>query len=252
MEVQKLRFAYNGCGDILKGVDMAAEEGDVLTLIGPNGSGKSTLIKCLAGILRYREGKALLGGRDLRGIGGRERAKMIGYVPQSESRGFPATVTDTVLMGRKPHISWAPTNKDMDIVMGIIEMMGLEELALRDVNKLSWGQRQKVMIGRALAQEPEFLLLDEPTSNLDLRHQLEVLNIVRRQAKEGVTSIMAIHDLNMVGRFCDRIVMLNDGEVHSSGGHEVICEENIESVYGVRCSIDDLNGWRRVTPESIV
>ena len=149
-----------------------------MSLVGPNGSGKTTLIKCIDRILKPR-GSILLDGLELERMSRQEVARQIGYVPQSSSTPLATTVFDTVLMGRRPHISWRVADSDLDKVAEVLEKLHLEDLAMRDFAQLSGGQKQKVLIARALAQEPAVLLLDEPTSNLDMRHQLEVMEIVR-------------------------------------------------------------------------
>ena len=242
-------FAYNGGPLVLEDVDIELRKGEILALVGPNGSGKSTLLKCLADFHRPERGKILMDGQLITDYSLNEKAKKLGYVPQIENISFPSTVFDTILMGRKPYISWKPSKKDKQIVSDIIEKLELNDLAMRDINELSGGQRQKVFIARALAQQPDIMLLDEPTSNLDLKHQLEVLNIIREQTKKGISSIIAIHDLNMAIRYSDKIVMLKEGNVYASGGMEVVNTENIEEVYEVKVHVGDHAGWLTVTPD---
>jgi iron complex transport system ATP-binding protein len=160
-------------------------------------------------------------------------ARTMGYVPQMEGRSFPSTVFDAILLGRRPHIQWAPSESDLRKVSEVIDLLRLEDIALRDINRLSGGQRQKVIIGRALAQEPKILLLDEPTANLDLRHQMEVMDIVKEQSRQGMMVLMSIHDLNLAARYCERIIMLQEGRVFAAGGREVLTPETIRSVYGI-------------------
>ncbi|MGM0510536.1 MAG: ABC transporter ATP-binding protein [Thermoplasmatota archaeon] len=252
LEAQGIDFAYNGGPLVLKDVGLELNGGEIVALVGPNGSGKSTLLKCLADFHRPNKGSVRLDGRDITDLSLEEKARKVSYVPQIEKTSFPSTVFDTVLMGRKPYIAWKPSKKDIEIVSGLLEKLGLEKLAMRDINELSGGQRQKVFIARALAQHPDVMLLDEPTSDLDLKHQLEVLDIIKEQTHEGISALIAIHDLNMAVRYSDRIIMLREGEVFASGGMEIITPENIEEVYEVKVYVGEHAGWLTITPDKPV
>ncbi|MBS3781285.1 MAG: ABC transporter ATP-binding protein [Candidatus Thermoplasmatota archaeon] len=252
LEIKDLNFSYDGHEKVLEDVSISLERGNILAIIGPNGSGKTTLLKCIGNILIPQKGSIDLDGESLDSYERQDIARKIGYVPQVESRGFPSTVYDTILMGRKPYISWEPSEKDLKIVSQIIRKLGLESISMKEINELSGGQRQKVFVGRALAQQPNLLLLDEPTSDLDLKHKLEVLNIIRHQVDQGISAILAIHDLNMALRYSDRIVMLKEGSVYDSGGLDVVTQENIESVYGVKVYITEHESWLTVTPDKPV
>lgn len=249
LEARNVDFEYNEGPLVLDDVDIELNESEILALVGPNGSGKSTLLKCLADFHRPKKGVVKVDGKDITDYTLNEKARKIGYVPQIENISFPSTVFDTILMGRKPYISWKPTRKDKEMVSDLIEKMELSDFAMRDINELSGGQRQKVFVARALAQNPEIMLLDEPTSNLDLKHQLEVLNIIKEQTKRGISSIIASHDLNMAIRYSDRIVILKEGKVFASGGMEVVNQNNIRDVYEVNVHVGDHAGWLTVTPD---
>ncbi len=234
---------------MLKDVSIEVYGGEVLSLTGPNGSGKSTLLRCIEGILRYK-GYVFIDNKDIRQMNRNEIAKRIGYVPQYQPQVFPSTVFDTVLMGRYPHASWLPSEHDINIVAQVLELLSISKFALRDIDQLSGGEKQKVFIARTLAQETDILLLDEPTSNLDLRHQLEVLKIIRSLAEErGCAIIVAMHDLNLAARYSDTIVMLKNGSVHAAGKPDVILtEQNIREVYGVEVKIVNNNGEKIIVP----
>ena len=249
IKVEELNFSYGEGPNVLKNVSFQLHKNEVLGVVGPNGSGKSTLLKSINGILKVNSGTIKLNGQSIQNLSRNEIAKIIGYVPQNEEKEFPSTVFDTILLGRRPYITWKPTSKDLKIVSDIIDLLDLRELSMRDVNQLSGGQKQKVMVGRSLAQEPDILLLDEPTSDLDLRHQLEVLKIIEDQVSNEKSAILAIHDLNLASRFCDKILILDDGEVYDFGGTEVLSRENIESVYGVKVTIKSHLGRSLVVPE---
>jgi len=166
-------------------------------------------------------------------------ARYIGYVPQSTTSVLTTTVFDTILMGRKPHMGWRVAEEDIDKVVDIMKLLHVEEFALKDFSELSGGQKQRVLIARALAQEPQVLLLDEPTSNLDVKHQLEALDTVRSIVKKTeISAVMAIHDLNLAARYSDRLVMLKKGVVHAVGDPStLLTRENIRAIFGVEAVV---------------
>lgn len=250
LEINNLSFSYNGFA-ALEDVKLELGLGEVLGIVGPNGSGKSTLLKCMNRILKTKQNSILIDGEDVRRLGLKELAKMMGYVPQSSKNVFPFTVFDVVLMGRRPYIQWSLGDKDKEIVAQILEYLGIGNLAMRYFNELSGGEQQKVIIARALAQQPQMLLLDEPTSSLDIRHQLEILCILRTLTRSKHCSvIVSMHDLNLASRFSDRMLMLKDGRIFAVGTPEsVITEENIEAVYGVKSRVtNSVLGMPQVTP----
>ncbi len=242
--LKDLEFGYSS-QLILKKISMELQPSEMLGVIGPNGSGKSTLIQCIDGLLKPKNGSILLDGTDIKGISRKEMAKIVGYVPQTSSRSFfPSTVLDTVLMGRRPHLGWRSSGTDVMKAIKVLRLMGIENLAMNDINQLSGGQQQKVLIARALAQEPSVLLLDEPTSNLDIKHQLEVLEIIQEMVVErGISAIMAVHDLNLASKYTDRIIMMKEGRIVDQGTpSDVLTQENIRSVYGVVAEVINNNG----------
>lgn len=246
--IKDLTFSYNS-HKILDDLNLIIENSEILSLVGPNGSGKTTLIKCIDRILKPR-GSILLDGLELERMCRQEVARQIGYVPQSSSTPLSTTVFDTVLMGRRPHIGWRVTDCDLDKVAEVLERLHLEDLALRDFSQLSGGQKQKVLIARALAQEPAVLLLDEPTSNLDMLHQLEVMETVSCLVKEKkISAVMAIHDLNLASRFSDKLVMLKDGKVYDAGEPQALLSEaNISRVYGIKALVMNALGRPYIVP----
>jgi len=248
LEVLDVEFAY-GSEAVLDGVTLSVDRGEVLGIIGPNGSGKSTLLRCLNRILEPDSGSVFVDGESVREMSRTELARQVGYVPQEERGAFPATVFDTVLLGRKPHVGWRPSEDDRSAVVAAIEQLGLAEYALRPIDELSGGQRQKVLIARALVQEASVLLLDEPTSSLDIRHQIEVLDLVREQATDDRAAVLAIHDLNLAARYCDRLAMLCDDRIVAAGGVEILTPATIRDVYGVEATVTDHEGTPLVIPE---
>jgi iron complex transport system ATP-binding protein len=250
LTVNKLSFNYTSF-PVLKDVDLAVDLGEVLSIVGPNGSGKSTLLRCINRILKTKQNTVLIDDKDASKINLKELSKIMGYVPQSSTSTFPFTVFDVVLMGRKPYIHWSLSERDYEIVAKMLDFLGIGELAMRHFNELSGGEQQKVIVARALAQEPQLLLLDEPTSSLDIKHQLEILCILRSLAQTKHCSvIMAMHDLNLASRFSDRLLMLKQGCIFAAGTPEsVLTEENIESVYGVKARVtNSILGRPQVTP----
>jgi iron complex transport system ATP-binding protein len=238
LKVNNVEFGY-GSTPVLEGISMDLDSSEIIGIVGPNGAGKSTLIRCVDRILTPGGGTILLDETDISTLSRMEIAKRMGYVPQTTTRVFPATVFDTVLMGRRPHLGWKSSDADVDKVLEILELLGIMEFAMRDFNEISGGQQQKVLIARALAQEADILLLDEPTSNLDIRHQLEVMEIMTNIVhKKKISAVMAIHDLNLAARYTSRILMLNGGRIFAAGNPEsVLTSENIRRAYGVEALV---------------
>ena len=247
LTVQGIRFHYPG-RPVLEEASFAVEKGEVLAILGTNGTGKTTLLKCLNRILTPAAGTVLIKDEPTSAFSRNALAQKMGYVEQQRS-GSRATVFNTVLLGRKPYIRWDITQNDMAIAAQALETLGLEEHALRHLDELSGGELQKVVIARALAQEPEILLMDEPTSSLDLRNQIEVVNLIRQISRErGIAAVVAMHDLNLALWFADRFILLKDKTIYAAGGSEVMSPENIEAVYAVPVSIMAHNGSRVVIP----
>lgn len=243
ISVRDLCMSYEG-RPVWEHLSLDITEPGLVCLLGPNGSGKSTLVKCIDGILRPTGGSVSLDGSDIAMMDVRDLARKVTYVPQSSNEAFSMTVMDTVLMGRYPHTGYRSTVRDLEIASECLKLVGLDELAMRDVDELSGGQHQGVMIARGLAQEPEIMLLDEPTSNLDIKHQVDIMRLLRDIAHgRGIIVIVVSHDLNIASRFSDRMIFLNDGAVFADGPPcEVMTGENIETVYGVSTDIVDVDG----------
>jgi len=249
LEIKGVSFGY-GSMPALEDVTMSLGDGEIVSLVGPNGSGKTTLLKCINMILKFQKGTVLVEENDISKLKLKELAKLLSYVPQSAGRSFPSTVFEIVLIGRKPYVDWSVSSRDKKIVSNILSLMGLKEMALRQSNELSGGEYQKVLIARALAQEPQVLLLDEPTSNLDLKHQLDVLNLITSIVKKkNIAAVMAMHDLNLASRFSNKMIFLNGGKIYDAGKPEkVLTERNIRKVYGVEAIVNKNAGYFQVTP----
>jgi iron complex transport system ATP-binding protein len=238
LSIKGLRFSYHS-KEVLRDFCLDVGNGQIVSIVGPNGSGKSTLIKCVDRLLTPSSGEILVDRNNVMKMSRMELACTIAYVPQNSLRIFPNTVFDVVLMGRRPHLGWKCGKKDEAIVWGMLQLLGIDDLALNAFTELSGGQQQKVLIARALAQETGFILLDEPTSNLDVWHQLDVMEILRTLVKKNdLTAIIAIHDLNMAARYSDTVVMMKEGKIVAAGKpNSIITHENLESVYGIRANV---------------
>jgi iron complex transport system ATP-binding protein len=245
LSVAGVHFQYPS-RPVLKGVSFELPAGQILGVLGVNGAGKSTLLKCLNKILRLEKGSVLLDGKDLLKMGGNEVARTLGYVPQKygEER---LTVYDTVLLGRKPYIRWAAAETDFQAVERVLQVMHLEDYAMRPIHELSGGEMQKVIIARALAQEPKVLLLDEPISSLDLKNQLEVMELICRVVEDqGLSAILAIHDINLALRFADRLLFLKEGKVYAFADRRSVTPRVIREVYGVDVILQEVHGYPMV------
>ncbi len=243
IKINDMEFGYSSV-PVLHDVTLDLEGPQFVTILGPNGVGKSTLIHCMNKVLKPSSGVVMINDRDVSEYKLKEIAKVIGYVPYTSTDTFPLSVVDTVLMGRSPHTGWRPKESDINIVYNILKMLRIEDLAMRPFNELSAGQHQKVMLARGLAQDPEILLLDEPTSNLDVRHQLEVTSMLRELSKrQNLLVVMISHDINIASKFSDKVILLNDGTIYAAGTpKEVITKENVKNVYGVEADLVDDDG----------
>lgn len=221
-----------------------------MAIVGPNGTGKSTLLRCINGLLPCQQGRIYLDGHPINRLRGKRIARYLGYVPQDASSLFPFSVLDMVLLGRYPHRGHDRTSGDIQIAMEALRMLGIEKLAMRSLDKISGGQRQKVSIARAIAQEARVLLLDEPTSNLDIMHQLEVMGLLRRLVRDNSMSVVvSVHDLNLASRYADTIILLHHGRIVAMGDPEwVLSAENIERVYRMKVEVKKLRHGLHIIP----
>ena len=242
IELKDLDFAYKSRKKefpVLEDISLQIKGSQLVSILGPNGVGKSTLIHCMNKILEPTGGAVIINDHDIKDISIKDLAKIMGYVPYSSVDNFPLTVTDTVLMGRHPHSKWGSLDDDLRIVYDMLCLIGIEDLADRNFNELSAGQHQKVMLARGLAQEPRIMFLDEPTSNLDIKYQLEITKILRRLSREkNMLVIMISHDINIAAKYSDNIIMMHDGGVYAIGKpQDVITAENIKHVYDVNTKV---------------
>jgi iron complex transport system ATP-binding protein len=246
-EVNDIDFSYRN-KRVLNGVSFNVNEADVVSILGPNGVGKTTLIKCISKVLTPNAGQVLMEGTNLHQMSKKDIAKNIGYVAQ-RSETSRTTVFDSVLLGRKPHFDWDITEKDIRLAGRVLHLLSLDELALKYVDEISGGEYQLVQIARVLVQHPKVILMDEPTSNLDLSNQHMIMHLIRNIVKKyRMAAVMIIHDLNLAIRHSDKFVLMKDGRVYSAGGHEVITPENIKAVYNIDAYVETVRGIPVVIP----
>lgn len=233
VKVKDVKLYYKST-KALDGVSLTVKNSEILSIVGPNGAGKSTLLKVISGILKPKFGAIYIDQKSLDTISPKELAKKYGVVPQKIHLGGMLTVYDFVMSGRRPYVDFVPSKTDHEKVYEALRTVGVAELAERSLEELSGGELQRVVIARALAGEPQVLLLDEPTSNLDLKYQVKILKLVRDLRLKGLIIIMAIHDLTYAYRISDKILLLNSGKVFAAGKPEdVLTPKNISDVYGV-------------------
>lgn len=237
IEVNNLSFEYTKNSETLKDVSFKFSSGDIVAVLGVNGAGKSTLIKCLSSIYKPKSGEILVGEKNLTLLKANERARLISYVPQNII--FPDfSVFDSVLIGRKPYINIEPSKEDYKIISDTIASLGLENLALKNVNQISGGEKQKVAIARALVQSSSVILFDEPTSSLDVKNQLEVINLIKQIVQEkNMIAFVVIHDINLALKLANKFLLLKNGKVFDKGGLEIITESNLDTLYDVSTKI---------------
>jgi iron complex transport system ATP-binding protein len=235
LEMQKVTLGYDR-QPVMEDIDLKVSPGEIVGLIGPNGSGKSTIIKALSHIIRPRSGRITIGGRDIARIPRRDLACLVGVVPQLPLLPSTFTAFEIVLMGRNPHLGLFQSEgrRDWALARQAMAQTSTELLADRHVNELSGGEIQCLLIARVLVQETKAILLDEPTANLDIGRQVEVLDLIRGLCMENRLAVLAaIHDLNLAAQYCDRLLLINERHIHAEGRPaEVITEKNIREVYG--------------------
>ena len=247
IRVDGLVFGYGG-DVVLKDLTVAFGEPGLICVLGPNGVGKTTFVKCINRLLRPSSGTILIDGKDIQTAKLKDLAQFMAYVPNTESTVFSMTVSEYILMGRHPHSGWSTSERDLEIVDEAIDTLGLQEYADRNINELSAGQMQRVMIARGLAQEPRILILDEPTSNLDVKYQMGVMRFLRRYAREkGIVVLMVCHDLNITAAFADRVILMYDGRIFADGdARSVLTADNIRQVYDIGAEIVEIGGTMHI------
>jgi iron complex transport system ATP-binding protein len=251
IEVDRLTIRV-GTKVLVSNVSLKIESGTWCTIIGPNGAGKTTLVETVAGLRKPSEGSVSISGTSLADMNERERAQVVSLVPQHPEIPAGMTVKEYVALGRSAYhgLLRAPSPRDHQIVDTVFERLSLQEFAERDVVTLSGGERQRMVLGRALAQSTGAIVLDEPITGLDLRHQMELLELLKSQVEEsGLTIVATMHDLTLAGQFADRLVLLNEGVVALDGpAGEVVRSRELAECYGMRLRVVDVDGADVVVP----
>lgn len=245
-----VEFSYNS-RKTLDGIKMEISDGDVVSILGPNGVGKTTLLKCLNNILRPEAGFVEIDGGKISSMKRTEVARNIGYVSQ---RGEPSrmTVFESILLGRKPHIEIDATEWDLNLTGRVIDLMGLQDMSMRYVDEISGGEYQLIQIARVFVQQPKIILLDEPTSNLDLFNQHRIMHIIQKIVKSNnMAAVMVVHDLNLAVRHSNKFILMKGGKVFAAGGREVITPENIMAVYDIDSYVEEIHGIPIVVPKQM-
>jgi len=249
LEAKDLGYAYNH-SNVLEQIYFSVSKKEILVILGPNGAGKTTLLKCLNRILPPHRGGVTIKGQPLAAMTVRDIAREMAYVAQNPEGGR-ITVFDAVLMGRIPHLGFRPSRRDIEKTHGVMSRLNLSDMALKYLDRLSGGERQKAAIARALVQETDLLLMDEPTASLDLKNRTEILELVRAvTASHNMGVVMTMHDLNAALRYGDRYLCLKNGKVFGTGPMESITPELVEKVYGTPVEIIRHRGCPVVVPLS--
>jgi iron complex transport system ATP-binding protein len=235
LETKRVSFSHLPSEPLLREVSLSLSGGDVIAVLGPNGSGKTTLLRLMLGLIKPQEGSVTVDGEEVLSLRPMARARKLSYVPQDYISGTTMTVFESILLGRRPYINWGPGKEDIGKVYEVMELLNLSSLSERPLHTLSGGQKQKVVLGRALAQDTPYILLDEPTGNLDLKHQVEVLECLADMAGQGKAGVViAMHDINLASHYSNKTLLINSkGEVVSGLTKEIFNAENLGAAYGI-------------------
>jgi len=253
LRVHDLYFSY-GSVPVLNGISFHVREGELCGLFGPNGSGKTTLFKCCLNFLKTKQGTVHMCGSDISKLSIREMAKIVAYVPQEHKPPFPYLVSEVVLMGRTPHLGgvFGIPRRDKMIAIDALDTLGIADLAERPYSQLSGGQRQMVLMARAIAQDTPLMFLDEPTSALDFQNQMRIWEIMRTIVESGRTIIACSHDPNHVSWFCDRVIVIGNGGIIADGDPaKTINEQTLGQIYQNACTVQTVEGVRIVMPAGL-
>ncbi|MDD5095124.1 MAG: ABC transporter ATP-binding protein [Dehalococcoidia bacterium] len=240
LQIENVTLGY-GKRTVLTDINLSVKQGELLGIIGPNGSGKSTLVKGISRLLTPRNGRVVIDDHDVAHMSRAELARLVAVVPQSPNLPDTYTAFEIVLMGRTPHLGMLRFEgaRDFDIAWKAMAMTRTQPLAERTMDEISGGEKQRLIIARALAQEPKLILLDEPTAHLDIKYQVETLDFISRLCRDqNMTAVAVLHDLNLAAQYCDRLALLSDGRIHTEGlPQKVITAQNIKEVYGTEVCV---------------
>lgn len=242
LSVKNVSFFYKPSRMILKDISFELEKRDIMCILGPNGTGKTTLLKCLLGLNQVKSGQFVIEGEDFTHINAKKRAKMLAYVPQSTKMNFPYKVSEVVLMGRIAYLSMGmkPSEKDKLIVEESLTRLGISHLRDAFFQQLSGGERQMVLVARALAQQSAILIMDEPTANLDFSNQINILKAINSLSKEGYAILMTSHFPDHSFLACNKVLLMRDGLViHQGNPEDVVTSLNLTNLYGTSVCVTD-------------
>jgi iron complex transport system ATP-binding protein len=245
LEVSNATFSYDGMRNIFENISFSVDKGDVFCILGPNGTGKSTLLRCLCNLYKLNNGSIAIDGKGISRMTPAQLARKIGFIPQIHTPTFPYTVLEVVIMGRTPHLNMlaTPSDKDYNIAEDAIKTIGIESIMDKPYTELSGGQMQMVLLARVLAQEPEILLLDEPTSHLDIGNQIHTIEIVRMLADKGLSLIMTTHFPDHAFLSSNKVGIMKDGTfIEMGNADDVVTEKNLKKAYGTDIKIVQLGG----------
>jgi len=240
LDVKKAVFTYDKKRNVFEDINFSIEQKDVLCILGPNGSGKTTLLKCLTNILQLTDGRISINNKDIRSLHRKELSKVVGYLPQTHAALFPFSVLEVAVMGRAPHLNMtaAPTETDYEIAKANLEMLGISHLANRPYTKISGGQRQLALIAMVLTQQPEILLLDEPTSHLDFGNQVRLLELIDKLSTNGLTVIFTSHFPDHAFHLSCKVALMDKKHFIDVGNcSETLTQENLKEIYGIDVSV---------------
>lgn len=248
LSLQNISFFYGRKNDnsyFLNDINLSIKKGEFVTILGPNGSGKTTILKLMSGTLKPQKGEVLFDGKKLNSFSKKETAKKIGFVPQVTMSVFPFSIYEIVLMGRTPYLGFGgfEDKNDKEKIEEALELVEISHLKNKGINEVSGGEAQRAFIARALVQEPEIILLDEPNAHLDIKHQISVFELFKKFNEEKDIAIVAVsHDLNLAGNYSGRVVLMQDGNIFSDGiGKNVLTSENIKTVFEVNAVTEIIN-----------
>lgn len=243
LELKSLSFSYDGC-KVFSNINLVIDHSGLYCILGPNGVGKTTLVKCINKLNTPTSGEVLLDGHNVSEMSLLDIARKIAYVPNGTSSVFSMTVSEAILLGRHPYAGWTTSDDDMEAVEEVVDLLGLKDYINRDISELSSGQLQRVMIARGLVQEPEILILDEPTSNLDAKYQMDVMRFLKSYARDkNIIVLMICHDISLAAQYADSVILMEKGGIRAVGNvSEVLTSESLSSVYDVKASVTNIDG----------
>ncbi|MBR7006802.1 MAG: ABC transporter ATP-binding protein [Candidatus Methanomethylophilaceae archaeon] len=251
LELEGVQFGYTKAFINLRGINLSADKGKFIALMGPNGCGKTTLMRCVNCLLKIQEGSIDIEGEDVLAMTRKQVAKVCTTVPAEMPVEFSLLLKDFVSLGRAPISSgiWWDSDEDQKAIEDIMRAFGLLKYQDRRLSQLSSGERARALVAKGVVQEPKVMMVDEPSAHLDIKYKVQVMELLKEQAKNGITVIMASHDLNLVTRYCDEAMMIKDGVIYSYGDpNEIINEQSIKDVFGIDVTVVNVGGINYVVP----